>query len=89
MFDEEFAFPEEVNLAEVAGDFQDGHFKAGDEFAGDAEDVEEFIPERLLVGALARGVFVVARELDGVVADFIPGKQHGEILHETQHGRQW
>src|ERR1035437_9583464 len=80
VFDEELAFPEQLNLAEVAGGFQDGDFKTGDELARDAEDIEEFVPEHLLVGALAGRVLVVARELDGVVADFIPRKRHGGRL---------
>ena len=72
VFDEQIAFPEQVNLAEVAGGFQDGDFKGGDEFAGQAENVEEFVPERLFVRALAGGKLVVARELHGIVTNLVP-----------------
>ena len=69
--------------------FQDGNFKAGNELARDAKDIKEFIPERLFVGALAGGVLVVARELDGIVADFVPREWHGAKFAREMRRRQF
>ena len=41
-------------------------------FAGDAEDVKEFVPEGLFIGGLAFRAFPFVREFDGAVADFRP-----------------
>jgi len=41
-----------------------------------AEYVEELIPESLRFGALALGVLPIAREGDGLIADFGPGQRH-------------
>ena len=45
--------------------------------AGDAKDLEEFIPERLFLGALAGRAGPIAGKLDRIVADFVPRNWHG------------
>lgn len=74
MLDEEFAFPEQVDEAVGAAEALDGLFKGGDEAALNAEDVEELVPEGLLVGLFAFGRGPIAREEGGAVANFIPGQ---------------
>jgi hypothetical protein len=63
-------------------------FKAGDDTAFDAEDLKEFVPKSLLLGALAFRALPFAGELDGVVTDFVPGNRHGVFLHEKVLWRQ-
>ena len=77
VFDQQDAGPEEVDEAAVAGDLLDRLLKAGHELATQAEDLEELVPEGLLVGGLPRGARPFAGEADGVLADFVPTDGHG------------
>jgi hypothetical protein len=72
VLDEELAGPEEVDEADGAGETLYGLLKGRDHAAGDAEDVEEFVPEGLLVGLLAGGVLPGAREVESALTDFVP-----------------
>ena len=82
VLDEEFAFPEEIDEAAVAVGFGDGGLKGGDAAAGDAEDVEEGVPEGLGFGVLGGVVFPLAGEGGGVGADFVPGERHSVVVDE-------
>ena len=77
VFYEQNARPEQVNVAELAGDFLDRFFKAGHDAAFDAEHLEELVPEGLFFGLLARGPGPIAGKLDRVMADFVPTDRHG------------
>ena len=50
MLDEHSLGPEEIDVSVVAGDSSHGLFEAGDGTAGDAKNLEEFVPEGLLFG---------------------------------------
>lgn len=73
MLDEELAGPEEVDEAGGAFDALNGLFKGCDDAAGDAEDVEELVPEGLFVGLLAGRARPLAGERERALADFVPG----------------
>jgi len=77
VFDENDAAPEEVDVAVIAGKSANRFFKAGNGAAGDAEDVEKFVPEGLLFGLLALDAGPFFGEGDGAVANFVPGERHG------------
>ena len=51
--------------------------EAGDGAAAFAEDVEELVPKRLRIAALAGGVAEVAAKGDGALADLVPTQGHG------------
>ena len=53
VFHQNDAGPEKINVAVVAGNFLHRLFKAGHRAAGNAEDLKKFIPESLLLRALA------------------------------------
>ena len=72
VLDEDLALPEEVDEAVGTAELADGLFKGGDGAAGDVEDVEELVPEGLLIGLLAGGGGPVAGEGGGAGADFVP-----------------
>jgi hypothetical protein len=72
VLDEQHVFPEKINLAEIAGRFENGHFKGSDGFSRETEDGEELVPERLFIGTFARGAAPVAGKFNGVVTDFVP-----------------
>jgi len=77
VFDQQHARPEKVNVTVGAGDFLHRLFKAGHHAALDAKDLEELVPEGLLLGALAPDASPFAGELDRVVPDFVPTDRHG------------
>jgi len=79
VFDENLTGPEEIDEAGGAGEAADGLFEGSDGATGDAEDIEEVVPEGLLVGLLAGGVLPLAREEQGAVADLVPG----DVGHEV------
>ena len=76
MLDEEDALPEQVDEATLAVGLDGGFFKGGDSSAGDAEDVEEFIPESFSFRVLGGFVLPFARKGHGAVADLIPRQRH-------------
>jgi len=59
--------------------FFDGFFEGGNSSAADAENGEEFVPEGFGFGFFAGFAGPFVGELDGVVADFVPGEGHGEM----------
>lgn len=77
VFDDDFAAPEAINVAVTAGDAFDRFLEGGNQPAFDAEDLKEFVPESLFLGALAFRALPFAGELDGVVANFVPRNRHG------------
>ena len=91
VLDEQDARPEQINAPVVAGNFLHGLFKTGDDAAFDAEDLKEFVPEGLFLGALAFDAGPFAGELDRVVADFVPTDRHGATLAQAgiadKHGK--
>jgi len=100
VLDEELAAPEEVDGALVAFEVGDIRLEGGEGGAAEAEDVEELVPEGLLLGALGAVASVVAGEADGAVADFVPGKvghdsgrlaagldRRGRFCHDHDGGR--
>jgi len=54
--------------------------RASDQPPLDAEHIEELVPEGLFLGSLAPCAGPIVRELNGAVADFVPGKRHGRVL---------
>ena len=78
VFDQEGAFPEQVNVAVLAGNAADRFLEAGDDAAAEAKHLEELVPKGLLLGGLAFRAGPIVGEADGVVANFVPGNRHGE-----------
>ncbi len=75
---EQDRLPEEVDEAVVAAEVLDRFLEAGHVAAGEAEDLEELVPERLRLGVLARFGGPFAGKREGAAADFVPGNGHGE-----------
>ncbi|HOD62898.1 MAG TPA: hypothetical protein PKO04_01420 [Smithellaceae bacterium] len=70
------AFPEEIDVAVLIAEFFDRLFEAGDALAGNAEYIEETIPEGFgfrVFGAFPGPLFGKGQ---GARFDFIPGKRH-------------
>ena len=76
VFDDEIARPEEIDEAVVPCEFLYWRFERGDGLAGDAEHVEELVPEGLFLASFARGFGVLIGELDRTMSNFVPGKGH-------------
>src|ERR1035441_3073578 len=72
VFDQQRAFPEQVNVTVLPRDALDRLLEAGHQPALDAEHVEELVPEGLFLGSLTPRAGPVMSELDGAVADFVP-----------------
>lgn len=83
VLDKNNAGPEQIDVAVLTGDFLDRLFEAGNGAAADSEHVEEFVPEGLLLAALASDAGPLFREGDSAVADFIPGKWHGRMIAKS------
>jgi hypothetical protein len=76
MLDEEQTRPKEINVVVATRNFLHRLFKARYDATLDAEDLKEFIPEGLLLRALALNADPFARKLDRVIANFVPCKGH-------------
>jgi hypothetical protein len=72
VFDQQLALPEQIDEAVGAAQSPDRLFERGDGAPRNAEDIEELVPEGLLVGLLACGRSPVAGEEDGPLVDFVP-----------------
>ncbi|MFZ0828473.1 MAG: hypothetical protein WAO02_13720 [Verrucomicrobiia bacterium] len=77
VFDQQHAAPQQVNETVGSRNTFGRFFKAGDDAPFDAEDLKEFVPEGLFLGALAGCALPFAGELDSVVTDFVPTDRHG------------
>ncbi|NLA40447.1 MAG: hypothetical protein GX874_03405 [Smithella sp.] len=70
------AFPEKIDVAVVIAEFFDRFFEAGDAFAGNAEDIEEAVPEGFGFSVFGAFPGPFLGEGQGARFDFIPGKRH-------------
>ena len=78
VLDEQLPPPEQIDRALVALQVDDIRLEGRERRAAQAEDIEEVIPERLLLRALGTVARVLPRKADGAVADFVPAKvRHG------------
>jgi hypothetical protein len=77
------AFPKKVNRTFIALQVPDVLLKGSERGPAQTEDIEEVIPERLLLGALGTVARVLARKPDGAVADFVPR----QIRHQGKASR--
>lgn len=68
VFNDELAAPEQINGVRVALQIADVGLECGDGCAADAEDVEEYVVESLLVGALRSGFTPTAGETNSTFA---------------------
>jgi hypothetical protein len=79
VFDQQPAFPEQVNRAFVPFEITDVLLKRGDRGTTQAEDLEKVVPESLLLGGFGAVQRMLAGEVDSTVADFVPRKmQHSQ-----------
>jgi hypothetical protein len=69
MFDDEHALPEEVDGTGFIAQFPDGRFKGSDAPAGDAEDIEEFVPKGLRFRFFPDGGTPAEGEFHSAIAD--------------------
>jgi hypothetical protein len=56
VFDQQHAFPQQIDVAVAAIDLLDPFFEVGDAAAADAEHLEETVPEGLRLGIFGRRV---------------------------------
>jgi hypothetical protein len=95
--------PEQINTTVVAGDFLNRFFKARDCATTNAEDIEEFVPESLLLCLFAPDARPFLRKGDRAMADYF---QQGRNLRfsglartkwvgaicvsrDEQHSQEW
>ena len=69
MFDDQHALPEQINGTGFVSQFFDGGLEGGHPAAGDAEDVEKFIPEGLRFRLFPDGGTPAEGEFHGAIAD--------------------
>lgn len=72
MLGEQAARPEQINETPIAGELIDWLLEGGDGVAADAEDVEELVPEGLVLGGFAGFAFPFLGKSDGAVANLVP-----------------
>src|SRR6266849_5006955 len=75
MFDEDYPRPKEINVPVVARDAFYGFLKACDHAALNAKNLKEFVPESLFLRPFACDSRPLARKLNRIVADLIPGNR--------------
>ena len=76
VLDQQDAFPQQIDETALAVGLLHQFLETGDASAGDAEDVEETVPECLRFGILGRLVGPFAREFQRAVPDFVPAQRH-------------
>ena len=80
MLNEHDAGPEQINITVVTRDFLNRLFKARYDATANTEDIEEFVPERLLLCLLALDACPFLGKGDRAVPDFVPGKRHRSMI---------
>ncbi|MBP7764547.1 MAG: hypothetical protein KA113_05110 [Syntrophaceae bacterium] len=76
VLDDQYALPEEVDVAVLISELSDRFFKAGDALAGDAEYVEKTVPEGFGFRFFGAFPFPFLGKSQGARFDFIPAQRH-------------
>src|SRR6267143_609776 len=85
MFNEHDAGPEQINKTVVTGYVLNRFFETRYGATTNTEDIEEFIPESLLLCLFPFCACPFLRKGDCAMANFIPRQRHGGIITELYH----